>query len=89
MKKWLSRSLVITIVFLTGMIVEGCTGKNTSADSEGILNNFDSDPVTQSYVATDKETKVQYLIVENSVARKGITITPRLNKDGKPMIDGE
>lgn len=89
MKKWLSRSLVITIVFLTGMIVEGCTGKNTSADSEGILNNFDSDPVTQSYVATDKETKVQYLIVENSSARKGITITPRLNKDGKPMIDGE
>ena len=89
MKKWLSRSLVITIVFLTGMIVEGCTGKNISADSEGILNNFDSDPVTQSYVATDKETKVQYLIVENSVARKGITITPRLNKDGKPMIDGE
>lgn len=89
MKKWLSRSLVITIVFLTGMIVEGCTGKNTSADSEGILNNFDSDPVTQSYVATDKETKVQYLIVENSDARKGITITPRLNKDGKPMIDGE
>lgn len=89
MKKWLSRSLVITIVFLTGMIVEGCTGKNTSADSEGILNNFDSDPVTQSYVATDKETKVQYLIVENSGAHKGITITPRLNKDGKPMIDGE
>ncbi|XYG83757.1 DUF6440 family protein [Limosilactobacillus reuteri] len=89
MKKWLSRSLVITIVFLTGMIVEGCTGKNTSADSEGILNNFDSDPVTQSYVATDKETKVQYLIVENSGARRGITITPRLNKDGKPMIDGE
>lgn len=89
MKKWLSRSLVITIVFLTGMIVEGCTGKNTSADSEGILNNFDSDPVTQSYVATDKETKVQYLIVENSGARSGITITPRLNKDGKPMIDGE
>lgn len=89
MKKWLSSSLVITIVFLTGMIVEGCTGKNTSADSEGILNNFDSDPVTQSYVATDKETKVQYLIVENSGAREGITITPRLNKDGKPMIDGE
>lgn len=89
MKKWLSRSLVITIVFLTGMTVEGCTGKNTSADSEGILNNFDSDPVTQSYVATDKETKVQYLIVENSDAREGITITPRLNKDGKPMIDGE
>ena len=89
MKKWLSRSLVITIVFLTGMIVEGCTGKNTSADSEGILNNFDSDPVTQSYVATDKETKVQYLIVENSGSREGITITPRLNKDGKPMIDRE
>lgn len=89
MKKWLSRSLTITIIFLTGMIVEGCTGKNTSADSEGILNNFDSDPVTQSYVATDKETKVQYLIVENHGAREGITITPRLNKDGKPMIDGE
>lgn len=89
MKKWLIRSLVITIVFLTGMIVEGCTSKGTSADSEGILNNFDSDPVTQSYVATDKETKVQYLIVENSGAREGITITPRLNKDGKPMIDGE
>lgn len=89
MSKWLSRSLVITIVFLTGMTVEGCTGKNTSADSEGILNNFDSDPVTQSYVATDKETKVQYLIVESSDAHEGITITPRLNKDGKPMIDGE
>lgn len=89
MKKWLSRSLAITIIFLTGMIVEGCTGKNTSADSEGILNNFDSDPVTQSYVATDKETKVQYLIVENRGAREGITITPRLSKDGKPMIDGE
>lgn len=89
MKKWLSRSLVITIVFLTGMIVEGCTGKNTSADSEGILNNFDRDATTQSYVATDKETKVQYLVVENSTNRNAIAITPRLNKDGKPMTDGE
>ena len=89
MKKWLIRSLVITIFFLTGMIVEGCTSKNTSADSNGILNNFDGDPTTQSYVATDKETKVQYLVVENGGGREGITITPRLNRDGKPMIDGE
>ncbi|MCC4486247.1 DUF6440 family protein [Limosilactobacillus reuteri] len=89
MKKWLIRSLVITIVFLTGMIVEGCTSKSTSADSKGILNNFDGDPITRSYVATDKETKVQYLVVENGGGREGITITPRLNKDGKPMIDGE
>lgn len=89
MKKWLIRSLVITIVFLTGMTVEGCTSKNTSADSNGILNNFDGDPTTQSYVATDKETKVQYLVVENSNNDEVITITPRLNKDGKPMIDGE
>lgn len=89
MSKWLSRSLVITIVFLTGMTVEGCTGKNTSADSDGILNNFDSDPVTQSYVATDKETKVQYLVVENSDVSRGIAITPRLSPNGKPMIDGE
>ena len=44
MKKWLIRSLVITIVFLTGMTVEGCTSKNTSADSNGILNYFDGDP---------------------------------------------
>ncbi|MCC4477414.1 DUF6440 family protein [Limosilactobacillus reuteri] len=89
MKKWLIRSLVITIVFLTGMTVEGCTSKNTSADSNGILNNFDGDPRTQSYVATDKETKVQYLVVENRNNEEVITITPRLNKDGKPMIDGE
>ncbi len=71
------------------MTVEGCTGKNTSADSDGILNNFDSDPVTQSYVATDKETKVQYLVVENSDVSRGIAITPRLSPNGKPMIDGE
>lgn len=51
MKKWLIRSFAITIVFLTGMIVEGCTSKSTSADSEGILNNFDRDATTQSYVA--------------------------------------
>ncbi|MCC4374651.1 DUF6440 family protein [Limosilactobacillus reuteri] len=89
MKKWLIRSFAITIVFLTGMIVEGCTSKNTSADSNGILNNFDGDPTTQSYVATDKETKDQYLVVENSNNDEVITITPRLNKDGKPMIDGE
>lgn len=89
MKKWLIRSFAITIVFLTGMIVEGCTSKSTSADSEGILNNFDRDATTQSYVATDKETKVQYLVIENGGGREEITIAPRLNKDGKPMIDGE
>ncbi|MCC4456055.1 DUF6440 family protein [Limosilactobacillus reuteri] len=89
MKKWLIRSLVITIVFLTGMTVEGCTNKSASADGEGILNNFDGNVTTQSYVATDKETKIQYLVVENGGGREGITITPRLNKDGKPMIDGE
>lgn len=89
MKKQLIRSFAITIVFLTGMTVEGCTSKNTSADSNGILNNFDGDPTTHSYVATDKETKVQYLVVENSNNDEVITITPRLNKDGKPMIDGE
>ena len=65
MKKWLIRSLVITIVFLTGMTVEGCTSKNTSADSNGILNNFDGDPRTQSYVATDKEEAGKKLLVEN------------------------
>lgn len=89
MSKWLSRSLVIAIVFLTGMIVEGCTNKSASADGEGILNNFDRNVITQSYVATDKETKVQYLVVENSDVSRGIAITPRLNPNGKPMIDGE
>lgn len=71
------------------MTVEGCTNKSASADGEGILNNFDGNVTTQSYVATDKETKIQYLVVENGGGREGITITPRLNKDGKPMIDGE
>ncbi|MCC4328188.1 DUF6440 family protein [Limosilactobacillus reuteri] len=89
MSKWLSRSLVITLVFLTGMIVEGCTNKSASADGEGILNNFDRNVTTQSYVATDKETKVQYLVVENSDVSRGIAITPRLSPNGKPMIDGE
>lgn len=69
--------------------MEGCTNKSASADGEGILNNFNRNVTTRSYIATDKETKVQYLIVENSDVSRGIATTPRLSPNGKLMIDGE
>lgn len=85
MKNWLSKNkykiIILPAVLLAGIFVGGCTNGETKADSQDILD----DASFTSEIVTDKETKVEYIVVKRGINVYGIS--PRLNSDGKPRIE--
>ena len=85
MKDWLKNNkykiIILPAVLLAGIFVGGCTNGGTKADSQDILD----DASFTSEIVTDKETKVEYIVVKRGINVYGIS--PRLNSDGKPMIE--
>lgn len=52
----------------------------------GILKSINTDYMDPySYEMVDKKTHVHYLVIESNDS-KGISITPRLDKNGKPIV---
>ena len=85
MKNWLSKNkykiIILPAVLITGIFIGGCTNGEINANGSDI---FDELSFT-SEIVTDKETKVEYIVVKRGVNVYGIS--PRLNSDGKPMIE--
>lgn len=89
MKHWLKNNkykiIILPAVLLVGIFIGGCSDNDARAEDTEPLRALNSDlQLNDSYVMVDKKTHVQYLVVEEN-NQKGISITPRLNANGKPM----
>lgn len=84
-KKNKFKIIILPAALLLGIFIGGCTNNKVDAESSEPLRVTNSDlELNESYVMVDKKTHIQYLVVEENNS-KGISITPRLNRDGKPM----
>lgn len=85
MKNWLSKNkykiIILPAVLIAGIFIGGCTNGVINADGPDIFD----EPSFTSEIVTDKETKVEYIVVKRGINVYGIS--PRLNSDGKPMIE--
>lgn len=69
------------LFFLFLMSISVCAQADNSFDVVDYNNHFFKNTVT---IYTDKESCIQYFIVNNA---KGVSITPRIDNYGKPMVD--
>ena len=91
MKNWLKNNkfeiVILPIVLLLGIFIGGCTDNGAKADSQEILENQSGNTVySDCDIVVDQETHVEYLVVDGDDGRGGISITPRLQTDGTPMV---
>ena len=91
MKNWLSKNkykiIILPVVLLLGIFIGDCTNNETKADSQEILKNHSENTVfSDCDIVVDKETHVEYLVVDSTYPKGGISITPRLQSDGTPMV---
>ena len=89
MKDWLKNNkykiIILPAVLLAGIFIGGCSDNDARAEDAEPLRALNSDlQLNDSYVMVDKKTHVQYLVVEEN-NQKGISVTPRVNANGKPM----
>ena len=87
MKNWLSKNkykiIILPAVLLVGIFIGACTNKTVYADEDSPLKSIGGWAfIYRSGLAVDKETHVQYIVVKHG---DGISVTPRLNANGKPM----
>lgn len=87
MKNWLSKNkyriIILPAVLLVGIFIGACTNKTVYADEDSPLKSIGGWAfIYRSGLAVDKETHVQYIVVKHG---EGISVTPRLNANGKPM----
>ena len=82
-----AKIIILPVVLLLGIFIGGCTNNETKADNQEILENQSGNTVYSNCdIAVDKETHVEYLVVDSTDSRGGISITPRLQSDGTPMV---
>lgn len=88
MKKILIITLIITLtICLTSCVVPDMSDTNveTIEETQNIRTAYEED----IRLWTDKETGVQYIIYSNKAGYAGMGgITPRLNTDDSPYIEG-
>jgi hypothetical protein len=70
----------------TALIVLSCIGCSTTSNASNENNNMFTTIYAdqKESVLRDNQTGVEYIVVQTSV--DGVAITPRLNKDGKPIV---
>lgn len=86
-----NKKMIIATTFILSVFFCGCTVHETAvsqAEQNKELFEINLDGMSDGTfgrrsisILQDKITNVQYIVVERP---RGITITPRLNKDGKP-----
>ena len=82
-KKNKYKIIILPAVLLVGIFIGTCTNKTVYADEDSPLKSISGWAfIYRSGLAVDKETHVQYIVVKNG---DGISVTPRLNENGKPM----
>ena len=85
MTNWI-KYLSLPAVLLIGIVIGTYWVKPTSAKTVNPLKSINTDyRDPYSYEMVDKKTHVHYLVIETSDS-KGISITPRLDKNGKPIV---
>ena len=97
MKNWLKNNkykiIILPAVLLVGIFIGGCTSSETRANSQDVLKEQNrTTNLANSDIVVDKKTHVEYLVIDSMDDhsmddRGGVSITPRLNSDGKPMIE--
>lgn len=80
-KKNKYKIIILPAVLIAGIFIGGCTNGEINADGPDIFD----EPSFTSEIVADKETKVEYIVVKRGINVYGIS--PRLNSDGKPMIE--
>lgn len=82
-KKNKYRIIILPAVLVAGIFIGACTNKTVYAGEVSPLKSSGGWAfIYRSGLAVDKETHVQYIVVKNG---DGISVTPRLNENGKPM----
>lgn len=82
-KKNKYKIIILPAVLLVGIFIGTCTNKTVYADEDSPLKSIGGWAfIYRSGLAVDKETHVQYIVAKNG---DGISVTPRLNANGKPM----
>lgn len=82
-KKNKFKIIILPIVLLVGIFIGTCTNKTAYAGEDSPLKSIGGWAfIYRTGLAVDKETHVQYIVVKNG---DGISVTPRLNANGKPM----
>lgn len=85
MNNWL-KMIVLPLTLLIGIVIGVWCTKPVNATIKEPLKMIDPDlDDPYSYEMVDKDTHVHYLVVEDEDS-KGISITPRLNKNGRPIL---
>ena len=97
MKNWLKNNkykiIILPAVLLVGIFIGGCTSSETRANSQDVLKENvlkeqnRTTNLANSDIVVDKKTHVEYLVIDSMDDRGGVSITPRLDTNGKPMIE--
>lgn len=95
MKNWLSKNkykiIILPAVLIAGIFIGGCTNGETRANSQDVLKEQNrTTNLANSDIVVDKKTHVEYLVIDSmddrGDNRGGVSITPRLDTNGKPII---
>lgn len=86
MTNWI-KYVSLPLVLLIGMFLGSYWNKPVNAGSNSILmlNAGSGKVAPYTYEMIDPKTHVHYLVIEPKY-NDGISITPRLDKNGKPII---
>lgn len=83
--KWI-KYLGLPLSLLVGVFLGNYWVKPIDAKTIAPLKSINTDYRDPfSYEMVDKKTHVHYLVIESNDS-KGISITPRLDKNGKPIV---
>ncbi|MCY8636616.1 MULTISPECIES: DUF6440 family protein [Bacillus] len=83
MKKFLAPGLIVAVLGAFGL-GSAAHAVKTKEDGFKELNHWETNNVDVS-VIVDEKTNIEY-IVTGSSSKNGGNITPRLDKDGKPIL---
>ena len=91
LKNWLKNNkykiIILPAVLLVGIFIGGCTSSETRANSQDVLKEQNrTTNLANSDIVVDKKTHVEYLVIDSMDDRGGVSITPRLDTNGKPII---
>lgn len=84
-KKNKFKIIILPAVLLVGIFIGGCTSSETRANSQDVLKEQNrTTDLANSDIVVDKKTHVEYLVIDSMGG--GVSITPRLDTNGKPII---
>ncbi|WP_289460959.1 DUF6440 family protein [Lactobacillus intestinalis] len=86
-KKNKYKIIILPAILLVGIFIGGCTSSETRANSQDVLKEQNrTTDLANSDIVVDKKTHVEYLVIDSLDNRGGVSITPRLDTNGKPII---